>query len=142
LLGLYCSETTMKRHVVLIITFFQLFGTVGVPVVAFSCVDCGEGGVVPYLSWSPGSCYADACCGGEQEPPSTRIEGSTPCCMVDDQLAAENEGVLVADQKYRQDGPLPLTSKCPDVSPSDVGTTPAPPTPSIFDPPINRPLII
>jgi hypothetical protein len=132
----------MKRHIGLIITLFYLFGTVGIPVAAYSCIDSGEAGVVAYLSMSPRSCYADTCCNDEQDQPSARIESGIPCCDISVQVAPENNRILLPGQKYGQAGPLTDTPVCFDTSRPDVRPAPAPPRIPIFHASIKLPLLI
>jgi len=108
----------MRRHVGLIITLFYLFSTVGIPVVAYSCVEGGETGVVPYLSMSPRSCYADSCCDVDQDPPNLSFESDVPCCGLSVQTAPEN-GILLPSEKCGQasqlaEAPAPFDAANPD----------------------------
>jgi hypothetical protein len=132
----------MRRHVGLIITLFYLFGTVGIPVVAYSCVESGEAGLVPYLSGSPRVCYADSCCDDDQNPPNVRIQSETPCCGLSVQIAPENNRILLPGQKYGQAAPLAETPACFDASRPDVRIASTLPPISVFHASVNLPLLI
>jgi hypothetical protein len=132
----------MQRHIVSIIALFYLFGTVGIPVAAYSCVDSGEAGVVAYAATSPSSCYADACCDEEQDPSNLRIENGTSCCELSVQVAQENNRVLLPSQKNGQAGRLTDTTVCFDASRADVRIAPAPPRILAFHASIQLPLLI
>jgi len=132
----------MRRQVALLITLFYLFGAVGIPVVAYSCVESGEAGVVAYLATSPGSCHADSCCDGDQEPPNVLMESGIPCCDLSVQAAPETSRILLPGQKYGQTKPLANTPVCFDNSPRDVGIALALPPVSVFHASIKLPLLI
>ncbi|MEE9269899.1 MAG: hypothetical protein V3V49_06525 [Candidatus Krumholzibacteria bacterium] len=132
----------MRRHVVLIITLLYVFGTVGMPVAAYSCIDSGEAGVVAYLAMSPRSCYADACCDDEQDPSSVRIESGIPCCDLSLQVAPENNRILIPGQKYGQARPLTDAPVRFDAPRTDVSIAPAPPRILAFHASIKLPLLI
>jgi len=128
----------MIRHTVLLITLFYVFGTVGIPVVAYSCLESAEAGVV---SGSPRSCYADACCDGDQDPPNVRFQSDIPCCDLSVQAAPEN-GMLLPGQKYGQANPLAEAPARFDASRPDARAASTPPTVSVFRASIKLPLLI
>jgi hypothetical protein len=99
---------------------FYLFGTVGAPVAAYNCVDCDEVGVVSFLSWSPKSCYAEACCDGEQDSPEAQIQSNISCCDLEIQIASDNTRMLLPGNKYGPAEPLPDTPALFDTSQPDV----------------------
>jgi len=132
----------MRRHTVLLITLFYLFGTVGIPVVAYSCVESGEAGVVAYLSTSPRSCYADSCCDGDQDPPNVRIESGIPCCDLSVQGAPETSRILLPGQKHGQANPLAITPARFDNSRPDAPIASTLPPISVFHASIKLPLLI
>ena len=132
----------MKRHVALIISLFHLFGTVGVPIAAYSCVDSGEMGVVSFLSWSPKSCYAESCCDGEQDSPKAQIQSEIPCCDLDIRVASENARMLLPDNKYGPAEPLPDTLALFGASQPDVRISSTPRSGSLIYLSINLPLLI
>jgi hypothetical protein len=132
----------MRRHVVLIISLFYLFGTVGIPVVAYSCVESGEVGVVAYLSGSHGSCYVDSCCDGDQDPPNVSIQSDIGCCYFNIQVAPENSRILLPGPKNGLGEPLPKALARFDASLPDICVVSAQPSISAFHTPINLPLLI
>jgi hypothetical protein len=132
----------MKRHVVLIITLFHLFGTVGIPVAAYSCVESGEAGVVAYLSTSPRSCYADSCCDVDQDPLNVSFQSDIACCDLNVQVAPENNRLLLPGQKYGQANPLAETSACFDASRPDASIASTLPPIPVFHASIKLPLLI
>ena len=132
----------MRRHFVLIITLFHLFGTAGVPVAAYSCVESGEAGVVAYDSTSPRSCYADSCCDVDQDPPNVSFQSDIECCDLDVQVAPENIRIVLPGQKYGQANPLVETpTRFDDSRPDDRIASTLPPV-SVFHASINLPLLI
>jgi hypothetical protein len=135
-------DLLMRRHVVLLITLFYLFGTVGIPVVAYSCAESGEAGMVAYFSGSPGVCYADSCCDGGQNPPNDRIQSEIPCCDLSVQIAPENNRILLPGKKYGQANQLADTPSRFFSSRSDARIAPTLPPISVFHASINLPLLI
>jgi len=131
----------MRRHTILLITLFYLFGTVGIPVVAYSCVESAESGVVAYLSASPRSCYADSCCDGDQDPPTVRFESDIPCCDLSVQMAPEN-GILLPGEKFGQDSQLAEAPVCIDASRPDARIAYTISPNSVVYSSINLPLLI
>ena len=132
----------MRRHVALTITLFHLFGTVGVPVAAYTCVESGEAGVVAYLSTSPRSCYADSCCDLDQDPLNVSFQSDIACCNLNVQVAQENNRILLPGQKYGQANPPAETSARFDDSPPDTRIASTLPPISIFHASIKLPLLI
>jgi hypothetical protein len=131
----------MRRQIALIITLLHLVGMLGVPVVAYSCVESGKDGVVSYLSWSPGTCYVDSCCDGEQDSPNVQMRTEDPCCDGDIKITPQN-GVTLPDAKYGQSELLQSTHEGFDPARPDVSATPTSLLLSIFHAPINPPLLI
>ena len=132
----------MRRHVVLIITLFYLFGIVGTPVAVYSCVESGEAGVVAYLSTSPRSCYADSCCDVDEDPLNVSFQSGIACCDLNVQIAPENSRILLPGQKYGQANPLAETPPRFDDSRSDARIASTLPPISIFHASIKLPLLI
>lgn len=132
----------MRRHVVLLITLFYLFGVVGIPVVAYSCVESGEAGVVTYLTTSPRPCYAEVCCDDEQASTSICPDDELPCCDVDVRDTLQNTVILLSDQKTGQAKPLAERPTRFDASRPDVRIASTPAPISIFHASINLPLLI
>jgi hypothetical protein len=131
----------MKRHVALIITLFQLSGTVGVPVAAYTCVESGEVGVVSYFSGSARSCYSDSCCDSDEASTTGLMQNGIPCCDVDIHITPENNFTLLPGQKHEQVGPLADTPARFDASLPGVCTASTLPSVSAFHASINLPLL-
>ncbi len=100
----------MRRHVILTVALLHLLGTLGVPVVAYSCVESGDAGVVSYLAWSLRSCCVESCREGDHDTPNAHIRRGVPCCDIDLQVAPALSRVLLPDRKS---GP---TDTCEDAS--------------------------
>ena len=132
----------MRCHVVLIIALFHVFGTVGVPVGVFSCVDSGEMGVISALSGSERSCYVDSCCDGDETQASVYIQSDIPCCNLGIHVAPGNSRTLLPNHKYGQANPLADTPSLFDASLPDVRIASTPSSSSAFHPSINLPLLI
>ena len=135
-------DQVMKRHIVLVISLFYLFGTAGIPVAAYSCVETGEAGVVAYPAGSPGSCYADSCCDGDEDTADVCIQSDDGCCLLDIQGAPESNRMLLPNPKYGADALLPEAYSRVDASLPDVCDLSAPPSVPAFHAPINLPLLI
>jgi hypothetical protein len=100
----------MKRQLALLISLFQLLGTAGVPVVAYSCVESGESGVASYVSGSPSACYAEACCDGDRDPAMVQIQSDVSCCDVSVPAGPESSRILLPGYKFE---PAPLLRDMP-----------------------------
>jgi len=132
----------MKRHIAYLITLFHLFGAVGIPIVAYSCVESGEEGVVAYISESPKDCYADSCCDDDQKLPNDRIQSDIPCCDLNVQVAPENIRIVLPGQKYGQATPLAETPARLDDSQPDARIASTLPPISVFHASLKLPLLI
>ena len=132
----------MKRQIVLIIALSHFLGTLGGPVVAYSCLESGEVGVVPYLSRALESCYADACCEGHEGPAHAASRSASRCCDLDIQITLENGRMLVPVDKFGEGDAPQRTTAHNNVSLPDVRMASAQPTAHTFHPPINLPLLI
>ena len=95
----------MKRQIALTVTLLHLLGTAGVPVVAYTCVESGEVGVVPYLASSPDECYAESCCEEEvccadegHGAECLDIHSDVPCCDVSAPMAQDTRRVSLPDK--------------------------------------------
>jgi len=131
----------MKRQFGLIITLSYVFGTIGIPITTYSCVESGEAGVIAYLAASPRSCYVKACCDDEQDLPNLRIESDVPCCNASVQGAPENNRTLLPNQKNGHAEPLTETSVLFHVSRPNASITPARLVITISCASINLPLL-
>jgi len=130
----------MKRYTIMLITLIYVFGTFGMPVVAYSCVESAETGLVTYHSGSPRSCYADSCCDDDQDPPNVRFESETSCCDLSVQVTPEN-GILLPGHKYGQANRLAEAPARFDASQPETGIAPTLPPVSIHHTSINLPLL-
>ncbi len=141
-LGLITGGDLMRRCVALITVLFSLFGMVGVPVVAYSCAESGDAGVVSYLPSSTRACYVDSCCEGGSNTPDVQIRSEVPCCDADVQIAPKNNLVLLPESKNRPAEALADTPAGSDSSRPNVRIVSTPPSTSVFHPSINPPLLI
>ena len=132
----------MKRPLYLIITLLHLSGTVGMPVVAYSCVESGAVGVVSYQSAFTETCYADSCCDEDQDQPNVRIDGGAKCCDLSGNIAPENSRVLLPSHKYEPAKPLPGTLSRFDTSLLGTRIVPTRPSTWMFRPSISSPLLV
>ena len=126
----------------MIITLFHLVGSVGLPVVAYNCVDSGEEGVVAYLEGSPRVCYAESCCDGDEVPTTVLTESEIPCCELDIHTAPEDSRILLPDHKYGQDCLLADTPARDDASLPGVRIASALVPVLVFHASINLPLLV
>ena len=132
----------MKRHLALIIALFHVIGSVGLPVVAYNCVDSGEEGLAAYLEGSSRVCYAESCCDGDEEPATVLVRSEIPCCDLDIHTAPENSRILLPGHKYGQDGQLADTPARYDDSRPGVHIDSAHPAVLVFHASINLPLLV
>ena len=112
------------------------------PLVAYSCVDSGEEGVVAYLEGSPRVCYAESCCEGDEDPTVVLIESEIPCCDLDIHTAPENSRILLPGHKYGQDGQLADTPAHFDASRPGVRIASTLVPVPVFHSSINLPLLV
>ena len=130
----------MTRAIVFIVALFHLFGTVGVPVVAYRCDESGEVGVVSVLSWSPGSCFVDTCC-EDESPREVCLECEDSCCDFDIELTLQNSRIMTPIPKFGPSAPPAVTPLGFDASLSAVHLPVNPQSMSAFHPSINLPLL-
>lgn len=130
----------MTRAIVFIVALFHLFGIVGVPVVAYSCDESGEVGVVSVLSWSPGSCFVDACC-EDEDPWEVCLECENSCCDFDIELSLQNSRIMTPIPKFGPSVALAETPVGSDASLADAHVPAMPQSKSAFHPSINLPLL-
>jgi hypothetical protein len=131
----------MRRFFVLTITLFHIFGAIGVPVAAYTCVESGEVGVVGYLSGSAKSCYVDSCCESDETQASVYIQSETPCCDLDIHNAPENSRTLPPVHERGQANPLADAPARFDDSVSNVCITSTSSAVLVFHASINLPLL-
>ena len=132
----------MKRHVALMITTFYVFGALGIPVVAYTCAETGEAGVVAILAGPPKTCHVDSCCDEDRDAPNVRIQTEFGCCHVDIQNAPESGFLFLPCPKYGPGEQFPKAHSSLDASMPAVCVVSAPPLIAAIHPPINLPLLI
>lgn len=132
----------MRTNLALTVALFHLFGIVGVPVVAYSCVESGEAGVVSYLASSPRSCYVDSCCESDPDTPNAHIRSEVPCCDSDVQIASVSVRTLLPDRKTGSAETSADTPACFDVPRPNVRMVSTHPSISVFHSSISPPLRI
>ena len=131
----------MRSRFTPIIALLYVFGTLGVPIAAYHCVESGEAGVVAYVDASSESCYADVCCDGEEETPAVMLRTGSGCCDLDVQDAQAQRQVLLPEQKSAQ-AVLPAEhSKRLEAPRADSLLTAAPAADSMLHASISLPLL-
>lgn len=135
-------RSSMRRRVILIVAVLHLFGTFGSPVVAYSCAESGDSGVLPYLAWSLRSSCADSCCEDDQGTPNAHVERGISCCDIDLQTMLPRSRVLPPDRKSVQAETCEDASDRPNIFKVSVLVVDAPPSTQACLPPINTPLRI
>jgi len=136
----------MKRQIALTITLLHLLGAAGAPVVAYTCVESGEVGVVPFLAWSPEGCYEESCCEDEvccedegHGSECLDVHSDVPCCDVSLPMAQDTRRVSLSNQAGAAEVAGPVVTV--DVSLLDTRSARCLETRLMFFPSISLPLL-
>ena len=100
----------MKTALIIITVSVYVAGSVGLPILSYSCPMTGQTGVTFEIDGSLPACVVGACCETDSYEATVRLEGNVTCCDVTVEGSVAGGQTIASGFKYGVDHHLQASS--------------------------------